>query len=164
MVRFSALDDLFRSCREHLDEYGIRGTQIENYFVQHILIRICAEFEIRISQLIENRLRTNDPRTLAFARACLRRECKDFNVGDIAGILGKFDVGYKHSFHSRVANTDINVAWDNIYNNRVTVAHKIGTVQLTFVELEATYTKSLELFDALIAALELKPSERKGLI
>jgi hypothetical protein len=164
MIRFNSLDNLFKSCNDHLDAFGQRESAIESIFVQHILIRICAEFEIKLVALAESRLRSNDAPTKAISRAMLRREFKAFDIGNLTSILGKFNPDYKAKFSSEIVNSTSHLAWDSIYNNRVTVAHKIGIIQLSFPELESHYKESLKVFDAMINALECKPRELKGLI
>lgn len=165
MVRFDSVDDLFQSCGAHLDATVKRGTEIENYFVQLILVRICAEFEIKLAALVERRcMRSNDEPTRVFMKTLARDVCRNFSISDIAGILGQFGEAYKKKFSDEVTNKPPTVAWNNIYVNRHVVAHRNGIVQMTFVELEATYRDSLVVFDALIRALELKPRELKGLL
>jgi hypothetical protein len=91
-----------------------------------------------------------------------KEACKNFSIGDIKGILGRFGEDYKKSFHDRIVNTVAHVAWDNIYNNRQAVAHGAGA-QIGFADLKLNYAQSLDVLDAMAACLQLRPHEIKDL-
>lgn len=164
-MQFGALDYYIKQCEQHLDSTGTRNTEIENYFVQLLLIRICAEYETRIGILIERRCsRMKDARIKDFMKKSAREATKHFRISHISGILDRFGGNYKQEFQNEVSSKPPNVAWDNIYNNRQQVAHTTGIIQMTFTELKTSYTSSLDVFDALVKALELKPREIKDLV
>ncbi len=162
-VRFTSLDALFQSCTEHLDQTNSWNTQIENYFVQLLLIHIWAEYQVRITSLVEKRgARSNDDQCLNFVGTCLKDVCKHIKIADLTGIAGRFDEQYKKLFTIGLSNEQIQ-AWNDINTNRQNVAHRLGTVGLTLPELKRIYEKSIEVFDVLIEVLELKAKELKGL-
>lgn len=160
-IRFSSIDYLFESCGAHLDATGTRNTEIENYFVQHILIRICAEFEPKLVEIFERRCeRNNDVPVRTFSKGNVKTFLKEFNVGDIGRMLGKFKTEYRENFNAEVMDKDPHIGWNNIYNNRVTSAHRLGvTIDMTLDQLKSNYVNSLTIFDALIRALEFRPTE-----
>jgi hypothetical protein len=95
-MRFGQLDDEIRQCEQHLDKTGTRNTELENYLVRYLLVRICAEYETRIAILVQQRCsRTNDEYIRRFAHWGTKRATQQFNIGDISGMLGKFGDDYK---------------------------------------------------------------------
>jgi hypothetical protein len=162
-MKCSSLDFVMRRCEEHLDTTGMRSTEIESYFVQYLLVRICAEYETRITTLVHRRCsRTKDRHLKSFAQQTAEYICQRFSISDIAKILGRFGSDYKQAFHGQVMSGMAHVAWDNIYTNRQAVAHKTGT-QMSFGDLKKDYTDSLVVLDALVSALSLKPREVRDL-
>ena len=158
-MQFGVIDYHIQQCENHLDVTGSRNTEIELYFVQYLLIRICAEFETRLSVLVERRChRITDAHVKQFSGLSAKQACKRFNIGDIKGILARFGDDYKDTFDSLVCNTPAHAAWDNIYNNRVAVAHLTGT-QMSFSDLKANYSNSLIVLDALVNTLGLNAHE-----
>lgn len=158
-MKFGTLEFTINRCEEHLDKTGARNTEIENYFVQYLLIRICAEYEDRVTALVHRRCsRTTDPHLKSFSQKTAEYVCKRFSIGDIAKILSRFGEDYEIAFHTKVMSGTAHLAWDNIYTNRVAVAHKAGT-PMTFVELKQAYSDSLIVLDALVAALSLTATE-----
>jgi hypothetical protein len=103
-----------------------------------------------------------DPHVKSFARRGAREVCRCFNISDIKGILGRFGEDYKKSFHDRVVEKPPHVAWDNIYNNRQAVAHGSGA-QMSFSDLKLNYKQSLDVLEAVVSALGLRPSETHDL-
>jgi hypothetical protein len=158
-MTFSSLDFVIKRCEEHLDKTGTRSTEIENYFVQYLLVRICAEYEVRVTALVHRRCsRTKDRYLRAFAQKTAEYVCKRFDIGDIKQILGRFGDDYKDAFQGLVVNQRPHVAWDNIYANRQAVAHKAGT-PMSLDDLKRDYGDSLKVLDALADALSLRPRE-----
>lgn len=162
-MKIGSLDILIQRCEAHLDVTGMRNTDIENCFVQFLLIRICAEYESRVTSLVHRRCsRPRDPHLRSFAQQTAEYVCKRFDIGDICKVLQRFGDDYKRSFHASVMNGVAHVAWDNIYTNRQGVAHSAGT-QMSFGDLKRNYADSLIVLDALVTALSLRPSEIRDL-
>ena len=142
-MTFASLDFVMQRCEEHLDNTNMRSTEIESYFVQYLLVRICAEYETRVTTLVHRRCsRTTDPHLKSFAQQTATYVCQRFSIGDIAKVLGRFGVDYKQAFHGQVMSGMAHVAWDNIYTNRQAVAHKTGT-QMSLGDLKKDYGDSL---------------------
>jgi hypothetical protein len=162
-MKFGSLDFVIQRCEAHLDTTGTRSTEIESYFVQYLLVRICAEYEARVTTLVHRRCsRTKDAHLKSFAQQTAEYICQRFSISDIAKILGRFGSDYKQAFHGQVMSGMAHVAWDNIYTNRQAVAHKAGA-QMSFGDLKKNYQESLVVLDALISALSLKPQETRDL-
>lgn len=162
-MRFSSLDFAIKRCEQHLDGTKTRSTEIDTYLVQYLLVRICAEYEIRITTLVHRRCsRTKDPHLKSFAQRMAEYVCQRFSISDIAKVLKRFGDDYKLAFHTQVMSSMAHIAWDNIYTNRQAVAHKTGT-QMSFGDLKDNYRDSLLVLDALVAALSLKRREIRDL-
>jgi hypothetical protein len=158
-MKFSSLESLMKRCEEHLDTTGMRSTDIENYFVEYLLIRICAEYETRVTALVHRRCsRGTDAHIKSFAQKTAEYVCKRFDISDIAKILGRFGDDYKTNFHGLAMGGTAHVSWNNIYSNRQAVAHKAGA-QMSFGDLKKDYQDSLLVLDALVSALTLDPTE-----
>jgi hypothetical protein len=162
-MRFTGLEFVINQCEEHLDRSMARSTEIETYFVQYLLVRICAEYETRIAALVHRRCsRTTDHHLRAFAQRTAVDVCKRFAITDIAKTLERFGSDYKQGFHGKVMNSRAHVAWDNIYTNRNAVAHQTGT-QMSLGDLKTDYGESLAVLDAIVMALGLLPGEMSDL-
>jgi hypothetical protein len=164
-MRFGQLDYEFRQCEQYLDETGKRNTEVESYLVRYLLVRICAEFETRIETLVQKRCasRVNDAYVLRFAYWGVERATRRYRISNISEMLDTFGADYKKTFIDAVMGKSLNHAWDNICENRHTVAHKDGAVMMTLNELKAAYQDGLLVFDALVNALCLRPKDIKGL-
>jgi hypothetical protein len=161
-MTFASLDALIQRCETHLDATGTRNTDIENYFVQFLLIRICAEYEARVMSLVHRRCsRPKDAHLKSFAQQTATYVCKRFDISDIGKVLARFGDDYRTVFRGSVMGSTAHVSWDNIYTNRQAVAHEAGT-QMSFGDLKSNYADSLTVLDALALALELRPGELHG--
>jgi hypothetical protein len=129
-----------------------------------MLVRICAEYETRLATLVQRRCsRTNDQYLLRFAQKAAKSATRNFNVGDISGVLGLFGEDYKKAFSDAVLKTKAETAWNNIYTNRHTVAHGNGTVMMTFPDLKRDYADSVVVINEVVTALCLRQKDIKGL-
>jgi len=158
-MTFARLDALIQSCEAHLDSTGTRNTDIENYFVQLLLIRIVAEYETRVTALVHCRCsRPKDAHVKSFAQQQAAIVCKRFKISDIGQTLAKFGDDYRLAFISNAMTGVAHVAWDNIYSNRQSVAHEAGT-QMSLRDLKTNYADSQAILEALVLALGLRPGE-----
>ncbi len=158
-MKFSNLEFLMDRCEKHLEATNSRSTEIESYFVQYLLVRICAEYETRVVALVHRRCsRTLDSHLRSFAQQSVKHLCRRFSIADICGTLAIFGGDYKKVFHEKVMIGMAHVAWTNIYANRHAVAHNTGT-QMSFGDLKKDYNDSLLVLDALVSALNLGSRE-----
>jgi hypothetical protein len=158
-MTFASIESLMQRCGEHLDATNMRNTEVESYFVQYLLVRICAEYESRVATVVHRRCsRTRDPHLRIFAQQTAKYICKHFSISDITTIVGRFGTDYKQAFHNQVMSGMAHVGWDNIYTHRQAVAHTTGS-QMSFRDLRQNYQDSLAVLDALVSALGLRPRE-----
>jgi hypothetical protein len=164
-MKFSSVDSLIQQCEQHLDNTNTRNTHIESYFVQYLLVRICAEFEARIVILMQRRCaRTADLHLREFAQRTVKYVCKkSAEIRHLADVLERFGPDYKTVFHDKtVKTTTAHVAWSNIYTNRHAVAHGVPPV-MSLGDLKTEYATSLIVMEALATALALTPNEIQDL-
>jgi hypothetical protein len=158
-MKFGSLDLLIQSCEAHLDSTGSRNTDIENYFVQFLLVRICAEYESRVITIFNRRCaRPTDAHIRSFAQKYAEYKVKRFSVRDICQVLELFGTDYKDAFHKEVMSGASHAAWDNIYTNRQGVAHQVGT-QMSLGDLKKEFGNSNAVLEALAKALDLRAAE-----
>lgn len=72
-MRFISLEFLMQRCEEHLDATNTRSTEIESYLVQFLLVRICAEFEIRVTAFGLPKMFPNERSSSEIVRPANRR-------------------------------------------------------------------------------------------
>ncbi len=159
-MQFESLDAQIQTCEQHLDATNTRSTEVEFFLVQYLLIRVCAEYETRIPILIKRRCARPMPdnHVRHYAEKSTAYFSKRFAISDLGDNLARFGGEYKKVFTDLVHNTPSHSSWDNIYTNRVAVAHNTG-VQMTLRDFKTDYAKSVAVLDALVSALELKPPE-----
>lgn len=163
-MRFGQIDYEIRQCEQHLNATGAWNTEVENYLVRYMLVRICAEYETRLTALVQRRCsRINDQYLLRFSNWGAKKATRNFNIGDISGMLKLFGDDYQRNFSIAVLNTRAEIAWNNVYTNRHTVAHGNGVVLMNFTDLKTAYADSLVVIDKVVAALCLRPKDLKGL-
>lgn len=151
-------------CENHLASLAIKNPEVEHFLVQYLLIRVCAEFEEKIVAMFAIRCsRGKDGHVKSFAKSRIPKALSQFNIGDIAGVLGLFGQDYKNEFQSMMDQSNIHcIAWNNLYTNRTAVAHGSGA-QMTIAELRKYYTDGSCVLDALASVLGLKPHELRSL-
>jgi len=153
-MRLPRIDDAIERCRAHLDLSAARSTAIESFLVQHLLVLICASFELEVERLIDDRVgRSADPEVREFARSCVSQIFRNPQIGEISGLLGRFGDLPKSAFKSRVNGTRAETFFSSIVSNRHQVAHSLGP-NLTLAELETAYAEAHSVLDAVRAALE----------
>lgn len=164
MMRFGQIEQEIRQCEQHLDSTITRNTQAENYIVRYLLVRICAEYEDRIQDIVQRRCtRINDQHLKQFANWAAGMATKRFKIGDLADMLELFGEDYRDAFNTANNDPRAITAWGNIYANRHTVAHGNGAVQMNMSDLKDDYSASRKVIDALVKALMLTDKEIKGL-
>lgn len=141
-------------CKEHLERTNSLGSPVEAFFVQYLLVIICAEYEQTIESLVEKRAaRIGDPEITSFIRSATGRLFRSTHLSDIGGLLGRFSGQVKDSFMGDVRDTEAHRSLDTIVSNRDAVAHGAGSVQLTFAELVTSYQASKTILERAAAAL-----------
>lgn len=153
-MEFPGVDAAIDLCEEHLNTTSSRGTEVEAFLTRYLITVIYASYEAKIKELVAERGYSRDDEHLSrFMITAADRLCRSINISEVAGLLGLFGPDYKSGFQSRV-HASMQIAYDNIINNRHGVAHE-GNMNLTFDELRQSYVESCPVLDAIEDALEL---------
>lgn len=148
------VDQAIEICERHLKSSASHNTEIETFLVRYLLVLICAEYEKAITSCIEKRAeKVTDDKITAFIKSSLRNILRGIRLKELGDLLGRFSEDIKTNFWEAVRDTDAQLAYDSILNNRHWFAH--GTsVQVTFVELCQFYEQSKEVVHRFAEALE----------
>jgi hypothetical protein len=148
-MKLAKIDHAIEICEEHLDRTNSRGTEIEAFLTQYLLVLICAAFEEEIEQIVIHRLSgSGDAHVEAFAKSALDAVFRSIKTSEIAGLLNRFGPDYKAEFSSRVSNTRAETYFNNIVVGRHATAHSIGS-SVTLRELIEFYTEAHTVLDAI---------------
>lgn len=127
------------ACEEHLQLTNSFSTEIEAYFVQYLLIVICAECERYFVEIANQRISLLGNKHISnYFDATSNRMLQSIHFSQISGFLGYFGDDLKQYFSNSV-DEKIKSYWSDIITNRNAVAHGTKTVQLTFNELKEKY-------------------------
>jgi hypothetical protein len=147
-MKISRIDRAIELCREHLDRTNSRGTEIEVYLTQYLLVLIYAAFEEEIERIVVERLcASSDPHIEAFAKSALDAVFRSMGISEIAGLLGRFSPEYKGRFQERISGTRAGTFFMNIVTGRHQTSHSAGAA-VTFREVEAFYEEGHTVLDA----------------
>lgn len=151
----------FELCEKHLDDTNSNNTEIENIFVKHLLILICAERENKIKKVFEKKIEdSTNSISNRLASFLIKNTFKDINYGTISGYIRNFGDEKRERLDSK-RDDRIVTSWNNIINNRHIVAHGLDTIQLTFHELKEEFERSENVLIWIADALEIQISESK---
>ena len=115
-------------CEQHLVslEQESRG-YVEHILVGYVLTLVYAEFEKVIRESLYERCRsTHDSQLNGFVEWCIERVVRSIAIGDLTGILKRFDSANGDEFLARISAVDSRPkdSFDSIRNNRQAIAHK----------------------------------------
>jgi hypothetical protein len=155
-MKLSSVDEAIEISNEHLKITNSFGTEIEAFLVRYILVIICAEFEKSVLDLIVKRVeKTKDTEVTTFVDSIIYKQFRRVRTSEMAGLLGSFNMELKNRFNGEINNTDEQVSFNNIVNNRHNMAHGRSMVQMTFNELCDNYKKSLKILAEFKNVLDL---------
>ncbi len=162
-MRFEQIDAEIAKCEAHLKTTGTANTEIENYLAQYLLVRLVAEYEARITTLIQRRCArgSTDGYIKAYFQNVARSVTRHFSVSSIHGYMRRFGDDYGDAFKN-LMNSELETAWFNLYLKRDAVAHSI-VPQVTLYELKQHYQKTRAVIDAVVTALAMRPYDLRGL-
>ena len=152
---FSEVDQAIELCREHLDRTNSTATEIEAFLVRYLLVLIVAKFEAAVRSGLIAEIKANArARVAAFAVSSVDNVLRSIKLGELSGVLNKFEPELGAIFSDGISRIpQAKNAYDNILNNRRTVAHDLGLVQLTFRELCENYADSKAVVENFIRVL-----------
>jgi hypothetical protein len=161
-MTFARMDYTLATCRAHLTATGTLNTEVENYLVGYVLVRLCAEFEMCLEKICEIRaLKSGDPHVVNIVRKWAARQTFCMTISELTGTIGCFGDDYKQAFRQfrdDPANQPILVAWDAIHGHRKNVAH-LMPAPVSLTEFEVFYADAKKVLIALAQSMTLTPAE-----
>ena len=154
-MRIDEIDDAIEVCREHLNESGAWGSDVESFLTQYVLVRIRANFEQAVDALLRQPLaEVNDEYVIALAEHGIRLISRGSRTSHISETLGRIDAtnALRNRFRSSISNTPIEQSFNRIAESRNAVAHGSGA-NFTFQELVDHYERAHMVLDALRDAI-----------
>ncbi|MCX5802135.1 MAG: HEPN domain-containing protein [Proteobacteria bacterium] len=145
-------------CKEHLDNTGSKGTEIESILTKYLLVYICGAYETEIKKMVTQRAaKAGDKELVSFVRSTIKT-FRSLKMDDIRGnLLGRFCDSYKAIFDSKIIGTEAEARFTNIVLNRHLVAHG-REINITFDELVESYYKASTVLNTIKEALGVNGS------
>jgi hypothetical protein len=157
-MNFSKVDRAVAACKKHLKNTKTENTEIEAGLAAYLVVLVSAEFELRVSELIQARAgRSNDEHIKNFVKHAATKIVRGPKIGEISGILKCFHKKCFDDFHA-TADDVSKTAYDSIMTNRHNFVHD-GIYNLTVGDVERFFNSGRGVFSAIIAALGLRTKE-----
>lgn len=136
-----------------LDSTGARGTEVESFLTQYLLIASYAAFEEEVASIIGSRSeRVADAEAANYVRVTLANVKRGLKIGELAGLVGRFSETAKEQFNLAVVNTESHAAWDSLLNDRHASAHGEGA-KLTIGDFARAFEEALTVLQVFANAL-----------
>ena len=137
---FETIDADIAHCVQYLGNFQNRDLQIQNFLTRYLIIQISGEYEKEIKKTVSKRISSsNDSELISFIDETIDR-IRNFKMGDLKGILNKFDTRRGELFESWVTPEHATL-YSNIIENRNFSAHGQPT-QMTLDELIESHKKA----------------------
>ena len=140
-------------CQNHLNTTNGKGTEIESYLTQFLLVSICGRYEKEIERIVNQRAeKSGDVELASFVKETMEAY-KHLKLDAVRGkILKKFSEKYADLFDAKIMGKDSQIYYQNIVINRDASAHG-GIVNMTFDDLVKAHGHAKEVLEALHDAL-----------
>lgn len=141
-------------CKKHLEDTQHKGTEIETFLTQFLLVHICGEYEKEIKRILINRAqRSGDSQLTSYIEQSISR-VRNIKIKEIREkILGRFSDDYLTAFNARTVGTESETRYSNIIFNRDKGAHG-SAINMTFDELLVSYEKAKDILNAISDTLK----------
>lgn len=127
---------VFDDCIRHIDSTKAEGSAVEAYLTQHLLVILCADIEIALHKLVEQRAQlSGDNKIAAYCLTAAKKVVRSVKKSDLADLLGSFDDSCRTAFNTNVDERDA-TSYGNVVTARHRVAHSSGA-QMTLREFKA---------------------------
>ena len=139
-MRIPRIDEALDKCEAHLSLEKAVEPEVQSLLTQSLLILICAEFEKKVLELVEERCQSvPDESVRAFLKDCTKRVFRSLRISEIAGLLNRFGASHKEVFDQYLEqNQRAQNMYDSILNNRHNTAHGEGS-DVTFGDVKQYY-------------------------
>ncbi|MDH3277147.1 MAG: HEPN domain-containing protein [Nitrosopumilus sp.] len=153
-MTLSDIENDLTTCIYHLNSTKTKGTLIESFLTQFLLVRICGQYEKEIERIVNERSQKFGDTDLAYFVKNTFQSHQHLKLDDIRGkILKKFNENMSIEFDSMIKNTEPEIRYRNIVTNRDAGAHG-GTVNMTFDELILSHNQAKKVLEALSDVLK----------
>lgn len=146
-------ESAIKMCKEHLDNTGSKGTEIESILTKYLLVYICGIYETEIKKMVIQRVaKAGDKELESFVKNTIKT-FRSLKMEEIRGnLLGRFSDSCKTIFDDKILGTEAGTRFTNIVINRHSIAHG-KEINITFDELEESYYKAETVLTAIQEAL-----------
>ena len=129
---------------------------IKLQYLKSLVLLIVSEYEIIIERLFYLRASECKDVTIAnFVKVQMNQIFRSPDMSKITKILKMFDEKLFDTFHNKIKNKSVFTVWDNLVKTRHNIVHRLGTLNMTYEELIASYPKTKEVIFALVFTLGL---------
>lgn len=158
MCQLPRINDALQTIGEfmhRLDSSDVAFAEILSYLTESAVMTIASEYEDCVEHVfIARAVQCHDVPVVRYVQNTVTQDFRNPTIANIKGHLGRFGEDYKRDYAKRLDAYTVGVAaWENLMTARKTIAHKVGSLQLTFGEIESTYPDSLKVIDALMEVL-----------
>ena len=151
-MRIERIDDAFEKCETYLSSENSES-RIIDLLTRSLLILICAEFEIKIKEIVREKCDSiSDDQVRQFAHNSTNRMFRGLKITDLSGLLNDFSSEYKRQFDDNLDETMKNM-YSSILTNRNAVAHG-GESGATYHDVKRYYEQSHVVLDCFQRALK----------
>jgi len=154
-MQIPEVDQALSECNTHLDQDDgkYRGTQIERYLIEYLLILICGSLEDAIRRtLIEGVRKSRNKEFESFVQTSVDEYFK-MNFDTTKRYVKAFGTSIANAFDGYL-RTDPQIVshYKSLVANRHDVAHRRKTITLSINDIEQYYKKAHLVVDAVKAA------------
>ncbi|TGN18848.1 HEPN domain-containing protein [Leptospira idonii] len=151
------LDARFADCEILISNVINKSLDSESYkheICRSLVLETISNYETIIEDIfVERANKTNDRHIINYVKNQVSKKFRSPDLSKITEILSQFDPDLKKEFLTKVANSPIHSAWDNLMKARHSIVHKQGNLQLTYDELKRTYPDTKTVLEELISLL-----------
>lgn len=168
MVQLPRIDNALRTIDQfvqQLDNSDTTSAEVLSYLTESVVMTIASEYEDCVEHVFVARAaQCRDIPIIHYVQTTAAKDFRDPTIANIKGHLGRFGKKYETDYTRRLGDHVVGVAaWENLMTARTTIAHKVGSLQLTFGEIESTYPDTLKIIDSLMEILGVSDQELASL-
>jgi hypothetical protein len=152
-----------KECQDHLEATAARGTVIESYLTQHILVLFSADMQQAIYELLEKKAEQVDQESIRlFISSAGKNILRGVKKNAVAGFVSYFGTVAKQRFDNCLIDKDREITqYMNAIMNRDSVAHKQGA-QVAFSEIQQAVDAAELILSGVKTALEINNSTQES--
>ena len=148
-MRIERIDKALERCDAHRRSAEPMNVEVESLLTGSMLILIYSEFERKVESLILDRcLSVSDELIRKYIEESIQNVLRGIRIGELSGLLGKFDRSCKDDFKRRLKKNDrAKIMYENILENRNLVAHGEEDSKATMLDVKQYYEEGHVVLD-----------------